>query len=354
MFGKYDSIRDESCTPYFFPDYKDIPSDTSTERWSDRIYPDGRWEANLFQFYRRALLKLQMNLPTPFNLENGQRQDNTPAHDALREAMANLCVHADYNEQGSLTVNRYVDKITFSNPGTMLISREQFFRGGESVCRNPSLQKMFMMIGFVEQAGSGVDKILKGWASSHLKPPYPCELIRPNKIELVLPLESLIDQDIIKELVNRLGPSYVERLDEYERVLLATALSEECVNNERLKEILPVHKSDITSKLRKLCNDGVLQASGYGRGRTYHLTSISSEERLQAIPIKMNAQNRKDIIENYCAEWRTAQEIAVFLERDKNYVRNKVLPSLLAEGFLEQRYNTKRHPNQQYRTKSKE
>ena len=41
MFGKYDSIRDESCVPRFFPDYKEIPSDTTSQRWIDRVYPDG-------------------------------------------------------------------------------------------------------------------------------------------------------------------------------------------------------------------------------------------------------------------------------------------------------------------------
>jgi len=58
MFGKYDSIKDQTCAPNFFPDYKEIPADTSSTRWIDRIYPDGSWEANLFQFYRRVLPKL--------------------------------------------------------------------------------------------------------------------------------------------------------------------------------------------------------------------------------------------------------------------------------------------------------
>ena len=57
------------------------------DRWSNRIYPDGTWEANLFQFYRRVLPRLQEVLPTPFHLEDGQRQDNTLAHVALREAL---------------------------------------------------------------------------------------------------------------------------------------------------------------------------------------------------------------------------------------------------------------------------
>jgi len=36
-------------------------------------------------------------------------------------------------------------------------------RGGISDCRNPALQKMFLMIGLGEKAGSGMAKIQQGW-----------------------------------------------------------------------------------------------------------------------------------------------------------------------------------------------
>lgn len=45
----------------------------------------------------------------------------------------------------------------------MLVSKAQYYLGGDSVCRNKALQKMFMLIGFSEKAGSGVNKIIKGW-----------------------------------------------------------------------------------------------------------------------------------------------------------------------------------------------
>lgn len=47
------------------------------------------------------------------------------------------------------------------NQGMMLVSQQQYFEGGRSICRNPILQKMFMMLGRAEKAGSGVDKIVR-------------------------------------------------------------------------------------------------------------------------------------------------------------------------------------------------
>lgn len=93
MFGKYDSITDNTCAPDFFPDYQEWLSNDPDGRWSARIYPDGTWEANLFQYYRRVLPRLQSFLPNPFRLEGNTRKEETTAHVAVREAFINLCVH---------------------------------------------------------------------------------------------------------------------------------------------------------------------------------------------------------------------------------------------------------------------
>ena len=318
MFGTSEAIKE--CAPHFFPDYKEY--EPSTERWSNRICPDGTWEANLFQFYRRVLPRLQEALPTPFYLEDGQRRDSSLAHEALREAFANLCVHADYSEEASLKVDKYPNQIVFSNPGVLLITRDQFFRGGESVCRNTSLQQMFMMMGAVEKAGSGVDKILRGWNALHWKTPYPEERFRPNKVELVMPLELLFDPQVLEELKRSLGDSF-DTLDEYDRILLITAFTEGVVNHQVLSKKLPLHRTDITKKLQELCLAGVLIAEGHGRGCVYRLKTLrlqAQEVRVatseQAIPHKLSAQQREQLILAYCSDvWRTVQDITSYLGR---------------------------------------
>ena len=66
MFGKTDSITDPECCPEFFPDYRERLNLFPGERWSNRVYPDGTWEANLYQFFTRVLPMLQQALPVPF------------------------------------------------------------------------------------------------------------------------------------------------------------------------------------------------------------------------------------------------------------------------------------------------
>lgn len=59
---------------------------------------------------------------------------------------------------------------------------------GRSICRNPILQKMFMMLGRAEKAGSGVDKIVSGWKSLGWPLPTVAEETRPDYVVLTLRL----------------------------------------------------------------------------------------------------------------------------------------------------------------------
>lgn len=186
MFGKTESITDTACAPSYFVDYQEKLSDTPDIRWSNRIYPDGTWEANLFQFFYRVYNQLASTLPTPFILDGITRIEETPAKVAIREALVNTIVHASYSELGSLLILRERNKIVMRNPGRMLISIDDFYAGSQSVCRNPLLQKMFMFIGYGEKAGSGADYIVKGCADSQWLSPQVLENVQPDSVSLIL------------------------------------------------------------------------------------------------------------------------------------------------------------------------
>ena len=66
-----------------------------------------------------------------------------------------------------------------------------------------------------------------------------------------------------------------------------------------------------------------------------------------------SAEEMAIYILEYCETWRSIDEIAQFTDRDKNYIRNKVLPKL-AEKLEKEFPNTPNHPKQRYRTKQKE
>ena len=270
MFGTYSAIMDEN--PNFFPDYQEIVDKDS--RWVNRICPDGNWESNLFQFYSKVLPILQNFLPKPFILEDNQRKTETPAHVAVREALSNMLVHADHTENATLNVYKYPNKMVFSNPGTMLISPKQFYKGGESICRNKYLQTMFTFLGSAEKAGSGADKIIHGWEKQNWKRPYIVERSRPNKVILTMSMESLLDENVKNGLIRLFG-GRVEQLPRPQLTALSMAYSEEEITNERLQYALDIHRADITKMLSDMCANHLLEASGHGRGTKYHVYGVN-------------------------------------------------------------------------------
>ena len=384
MFGTYSAIMDEN--PNFFPDYQEIQS--PKDRWVNRIYPDGNWESNLFQFYSRVLPVLQNFLPKPFKLEGNARLNETPAHVAIREALANALAHADYSVNASLNIYKYPNRIVISNPGTMLISIKQYYQGGESVCRNKYLQNMFMFLSSAEKAGSGADKIIHGWEDLNWKRPYVTERNRPNKVVLTLPMESLLDEFVLSALTGIFG-SDIERLPRIQLQTLALAYSEEEITNERLQYALDLHRTDITHLLNDMCKKNLLVATGYGRGTKYHVSGLNVERNMDTTEANMDTSeinmdssgkeqsdnmdtlehsmdssvanviprryNKKQLIERLseiCSEWRTAEEIANMLGRDLKYIKNFVLPKM--SDVLEKMYDIPHHPRQKYRVRPSE
>jgi hypothetical protein len=74
-----------------------------------------------------------------------------------------------------------------------------------------------------------------------------------------------------------------------------------------------------------------------------------SEEKVASLKKKISAEEMAIYILDYCSTWRSMDEIARFANRDKNYIRNKVLPRLAEE--LEKEYpDVPNHPRQRYKT----
>jgi len=151
MFGRDETIRE--ALPQYQIDYRARLSLDPAIRWTDRLTQDGTWPGNLYQFYHRVIQKLSTDLKLPFALDrNMVRTGESIVHVAIREALVNALIHADYQGQGGIVIEKYPDHFEFSNPGSLLISLDQIMKGGVSECRNKSLQLMFTMIGAAERA----------------------------------------------------------------------------------------------------------------------------------------------------------------------------------------------------------
>ncbi len=400
MFGRMESIKDPLAVSQYHVDYREKLSEDSNIRWIDRITLDGTWPGNLFQFYLKVMQRLSKDLKIPFQLSSPglTRKDDTVVHEAIREALTNAMIHADYRGQGGIVIDRFPDRIEMSNPGSLLISREQIRAGGISECRNKSLQLMFQMIGLGEKAGSGIDKIITGWKSQNWRPPGIREQFQPDRIKLILPMVSLIPDGSSIKLRQLFGDNW-DRLVSEERLALAIADTEGDVSNVRLQEVSDKHPADLTKRLQNLVKRGFLVSDGRRRWSRYKLPSspeafdfkgesgalagslhkessthkdsihkedsshkgLTQNETTQLKLIAASALERKrlppeqlkKIILELCRErFLTMREIASLINRNESAVRSRFLRVMVREGLMELRFPNKVNaPNQAYRTR---
>jgi len=327
----------------------------------------------------------------PFPLDRElYRKDDSAVHEALRKAVVNALVHADHRGQGGVVIERYPDRIELSNPGSLLVSRVQLLQGGVSECRNKSLQLMFQLMGGGDKAGSGMDKIRAGWRAQHWRSPRLEESLQPDRVKLVLPMVSLIPDEVDQALRVRFGDRFA-KLDKTAVQAVVTAQLEGSVTNSRMQEITGEHSKDITGVLQNLVRDGLLTQQNQRRWASYRVAEDSPQSgddsphlevdspqcspqlpsnspRLAGLspeiqgllqiaePARKNkklpVEQLKGVIQQLCkGRWLATSELAALVDRDADKLQSRFLTAMVREGVLELKYpDVRNRPDQAYRT----
>jgi len=171
-------------------DYREKLDDDT--RWSDRfVSSSGDWSGNIYDFYFRVYNRIAQSVKVPFALDGISRIDDTELHKALREALANTLINADYYGNTGVVIERNITSITMTNAGTFRIDLDEAINGGISDPRNSGLIKMFSLINIGERAGSGLPMIFKAWTGTDFAMPDITEKENPDRVCLILPVESL-------------------------------------------------------------------------------------------------------------------------------------------------------------------
>jgi ATP-dependent DNA helicase RecG len=262
MFGTIPSIRERRGRHLI--DYRHLSADqtASDRRWEDRI----AWEGGIFGAFEAIYPRLTTSQPVPFRMERGTRIDEGPVHVALREALVNLLVHADYAEVEPSLVIRSSEGYYFQNPGSSRVPEADLLRGGRASPRNPRLVQMFRYVGWSEEAGSGIPKIVAAWRELGFR--LPAINVGTERYEFSLDLRhSHILSTEDRDWLLSLGRSWTE----VEQLALVIANHEGSVDNGRLSQLTGQHPTDVTKVLRDLRGRGLLRKVGAGRGARYVL-----------------------------------------------------------------------------------
>ncbi|MEG1848320.1 MAG: ATP-binding protein [Lachnospiraceae bacterium] len=183
MFGnEFNIVRH---FPEYFLDYREMLDPTI--RWTDRLQSgSGEWSGNVCDFYFRVYNKIIKEIKVPFKTKGGDRIDDTPVHEALREALANCLINTDFYGVCGVVIRKEPDKLLLENPGYIRTGKTQMRKGGESDPRNKALMKMFNLINIGERAGSGVPNIFNVWEEEGWEEPIIEERFDPDRTILSL------------------------------------------------------------------------------------------------------------------------------------------------------------------------
>lgn len=259
-----------------------------------------------------------------------------------------------------------------------------------------------IVLGVAEKAGSGTDKIMKGWREANWRSPKIEEQLQPDKVILVMPMESLLSEKAKATLANKFGIT-ANSFDHNVMSVLALACDEGDITNERLRYVLNMHKAEISELLKLMVQKELLEVYGYGRGMHYRLpakninilgsetptfddstTNQDSCSAVNSISLDTNSASNsassdtnsasnsassdansasskkkrlsrddlKTLIISICSDWVSIEDIVERSGKSTSYIRNVVIPLLIAEKVIVMMYpGTPRNPNQKYRVK---
>ena len=200
-FGDFVTIM--HVLPNYFLDYRERLS--SETRWNDRVAAhDATWSGNIYDFFFKIHDRVTGDVKIPFKIaaDGITRIDDTPVHKALREVLANALIHADYHGRQGIVVEKHFRTLTFSNPGTMRISKSVAVAGGTSDARNTAIFNIFALVDIGERSGMGLANLHGLWKKYGYAEPKITESYDPDRTVITV----TTDDDTVKDTVIGVKP----------------------------------------------------------------------------------------------------------------------------------------------------
>lgn len=128
--------------------------------------------------------------------------------------------------------------------------------------------------------------------------------------------------------------------------------------DNREQYALNINSADISSMLKKLCENNFLESDNKGRWTTYKLasrvdTSFTKVDTSKSISSRMKRSDLEELIMAICkGRYVKMEEVAVQINRSIDYLKNRIFPDMIRDGKLVRKYpHTQNHPEQAYQAK---
>ena len=221
---------------------------------------------SLIKATHRVLDKLEVENRTLTKITGDAERVQTRMIDrrALREALINSFVHNDYTHEVPPVVEFFSNRLSITSYGGLVpgLSKEEFF-AGRSMPRNRELMRVYRDLDFVEQLGSGMNRILAAYSKDVF-------IISENFLEVCFPFEQEHLLSLNKEKTSEKHSEVAEQLSKTsektsEKILLLIKKNLR-ITIEELSDDIGVSTRSIERNLQKLQTGGKLRRVGAAKG----------------------------------------------------------------------------------------
>ncbi|MCG8700460.1 MAG: putative DNA binding domain-containing protein [Bacteroidales bacterium] len=255
MLGKRDII--EKHFPDFRIDLLEIPGTSYSDaklRYTFRLDE----HENLWEYYFECFERLKNKVDVEFKLTaEGFGQELSPGLEAIREALINMLMHADYFSPGCPRIRIFTDHIEFYNPGGLPKPFEELKGKDISMPRNPIVTKLFRMVKLAENAGFGLDKIEHNWNQYNGQTPdFDVEF---DSVVLKMPLKN-VSGELSGEMSGEMSGEIIRLLGKNNKLTIP-----------EMAKALNVSDRTIERWLKKLQSNNKLKRIGPTKGGTWEV-----------------------------------------------------------------------------------
>ncbi|EPG5772201.1 ATP-binding protein [Bordetella hinzii] len=395
LFGKPLALR--RLLPMVRIDYIRVPGNEWVED------PENRFQS--IDIRKPLLLALPQaeasiidELPKGFRLPEGQLhsvQEPILPRKVIREALANAAMHRSYTVHSPTQIIRYSNRIEIRNVGYSLKEPAQLGTPGSRL-RNPAIAAVLHDLHLAEAKGTGIRAMRRLAAEAGLPLPEFHSDRQANEFRLTLFLHNLLTEDDHAWLRGFAGPAV--SADEAKVLIYVRATG--AVDNTACRDFCGLDTLAASLVLRRLRDRGLLEKQGAG-SRTYY--TLAASERQASVPpdqteLPLDVPPHADTLHSRSAEhatqtdeacnlelatlppelatflatlkgrtteaalrdaicrlcdWKplTVDQLATFLGKSRQYLRNKHLIPMVRDGELRFRYpESAKHPHQAYVT----
>jgi len=179
--------------------------------------------------------------------------------EAIREAITNAICHRDYEISANVQVRIFDDRIEIWGCGLLPepLTVEDLKREHKSILRNPQIGKSFFLIKFIEQWGTGTNRMIEQCLEHDMPEPLFEEVVGDFVV-------TFRRYNITEEILNE--------LNKRQRKAIEYLLTQKRITNKEYRELNPdISDRTALNDLNELVDKGIIVAKGEKRYRYYIL-----------------------------------------------------------------------------------